>query len=98
MSQIVLISGVAGFLGRYTARYFSEQGWSVIGIDSIPQENAPISNLASYYSLKLQDGALGGLLQKHSPDACIHFAGSDSVPLSVTDLEDYPLRVYSRNT
>jgi len=81
----VLITGAAGFLGRYAAQHFSEQGWSVIGIDIAPPENAPLSSLAAYYSLKLPDKALSDLLRKHAPDACIHCAGRASVPQSVTD-------------
>jgi UDP-glucose 4-epimerase len=85
MTQIVLITGVAGFLGRYTSQHFSQKGWSVIGIDSVPPENAPVSNLAAYYRLDLPGKTLGDLLQRHSPDVCIHFAGRASVPLSVDD-------------
>ena len=85
MSQIVLITGVAGFLGRYTAQHFLDQGWSVIGIDSASPENAPSSILSVYYNLILPDVALVSLLKKHSPSACIHFAGRASVPLSVAD-------------
>lgn len=81
----LIITGAAGFLGRYAAQHFSEQGWSVIGIDCVPPENAPLSNLAAYYSLKLPDKAFGDLLRKYVPKACIHCAGRASVPLSVTD-------------
>ncbi|MFM6197624.1 MAG: NAD-dependent epimerase/dehydratase family protein, partial [Dolichospermum sp.] len=40
--KTALITGVTGFLGRYIARYFSEQGWDVIGIGTSPPENAPL--------------------------------------------------------
>ena len=40
MQKRVFITGVAGFIGRYNARYFAQQGWSVIGIDSSTPENA----------------------------------------------------------
>jgi UDP-glucose 4-epimerase len=83
--RTIVITGAAGFLGRYAAQHFSEQGWSVIGIDSVSPENAPLSNLDTYYSLKLPEKALGDLLRRHAPDACIHCAGRASVPLSVTD-------------
>ncbi|XGV94355.1 MAG: NAD-dependent epimerase/dehydratase family protein (plasmid) [Leptolyngbya sp. BL-A-14] len=36
MSNSLLITGVAGFIGRYVARYFIERDWSVIGIDNSP--------------------------------------------------------------
>ncbi len=84
-SQVVLITGVAGFVGRYIARHFSEQGWSVIGIDNSPPENAPVANLTAYLRLQLPDSALGDLLKNYSPQVCIHCAGRASVGLSVTD-------------
>ncbi len=35
MNKIVVITGVAGGIGKATAQIFSESGWHVIGIDSI---------------------------------------------------------------
>ncbi len=84
-SKSILVTGVAGFIGRYVARHFSEQGWSVIGIDNSPPENAPLANLSAYHRLRLPDAALNSLLQEHSPQACIHCAGRASVGLSLTD-------------
>lgn len=81
----VLVIGVAGFIGRYVARYFSEQKWSVIGIDSSPPENAPLANLEKYYRLSLPDPELLEILQEKSPDVCIHCAGRASVGQSMTD-------------
>jgi UDP-glucose 4-epimerase len=51
MSNSLLVTGVAGFIGRYVARYFIEQGWSVVGIDNSPPENAPLANLKAYHRL-----------------------------------------------
>jgi UDP-glucose 4-epimerase len=76
---------VAGFIGRYVARHFSEQDWSVIGIDNSTPENAPLANLLVYHRLQLPDVALNDLLQEHSPQVCIHCAGRASVGLSLTD-------------
>lgn len=84
-SKSVLVTGVAGFIGRYVARHFSEQGWSVFGIDNAPPENAPLSNLSAYHRLQLPDAALSTLLQQESPQVCIHCAGRASVGLSITD-------------
>ena len=81
----VLVTGVAGFIGRYVARHFSERGWSVFGIDNAPPENAPLSNLSAYHRLQLPDAALSSLLQQESPQVCIHCAGRASVGLSITD-------------
>jgi UDP-glucose 4-epimerase len=81
----LVVTGVSGFIGRYVARYFSEQGWFVIGIDNSAPENAPLANLSAYHQLHLPDAALNSLLQEHSPQVCIHCAGRASVSLSVTD-------------
>ena len=81
----VLVIGVAGFIGRYVARYFSKQGWSVVGIDNSSPENAPVSYMSVYHRVQLPDSALSGLLQEHSPQVCIHCAGRASVGLSITD-------------
>ena len=92
--KTVLITGVAGFIGRYVARHFSAQGWSVVGIDNAPPENAPTANLKAYQRLQMPDVALNSFLQAHQPDVCIHCAGRASVGLSMTD----PLADFYANT
>lgn len=81
----VLITGVAGFIGRYVARHFSDQGWLVIGIDNSPPENVPLANLSAYQRLQLPDPAINSLLYNNSPQVCIHCAGRASVGLSMTE-------------
>ncbi|NHC38037.1 NAD-dependent epimerase/dehydratase family protein [Scytonema millei] len=93
-SRAVLVTGAAGFIGRYVSRYFLRQGWTVIGIDTSSVKHASLLNLSAYYQIHLPDMALGDLLQKHSPQVCIHCAGSASVNLSVTD----PAKDFYANT
>jgi UDP-glucose 4-epimerase len=83
--RTALITGVAGFIGRYTARHFFERGYSVTGIDIRSPENAPTAFLTSYHQLNLPNPALETLLQQIQPEVCIHCAGRASVGLSVTD-------------
>lgn len=80
--KTALITGVAGFLGRYAARQFARDGWRVVGIDDVPPENAP--PLARFVRLNLP-ADLAPLLAAEQPSACIHCAGRASVPLSMTD-------------
>lgn len=87
MSSRLLVTGVQGFLGRYIARHFTEKGWSVVGVDNAPAENAPLSDLSHYYGLKLPDSRFGDVVKKHNPDLCVHCAGTASVGLSMTDPE-----------
>jgi UDP-glucose 4-epimerase len=90
----ILITGTAGFLGRYVAQHFSDLGWTIIGIDNVAPENAPLPLLSSYHSLKLPDAALNDIIRKHAPEVCIHCAGSASVGQSVAD----PVRDFYANT
>ena len=90
MSQTVLITGVAGFLGRSIARQFAAQGARLIGVDDVPQENAPIGNLSAFFRMRLPSSDFTGLLRTHRPDVLIHCAGRASVPLSLTEpAEDF---------
>jgi UDP-glucose 4-epimerase len=85
MNDLALITGVSGFIGRYVARHFADQGWQVIGIDNAASENAPLASLTAYYSLQLPSPDLDSILQKHQPNVCIHCAGRASVGLSMTN-------------
>ncbi len=81
----VLITGVAGFLGRYISRHFHRQGYRVIGTDNSPPENAPTANISSYHRMRLPDLEFGNVLQANQPDILIHCAGRAAVALSVDD-------------
>ena len=81
----VIITGVAGFLGRYIARQFASEKWSVIGIDHHANENAPLRSLHSYHAIRLPSTAFGALVKQVQPALCIHCAGRASVPQSVID-------------
>ena len=81
--KTVLITGVAGFLGRYAAREFLRSGWRVVGLDDVPPENAPRD--IEFHRMHLPDAALGALLASAQPDVCIHAAGRASVAFSMSE-------------
>lgn len=83
--KTVLVTGVAGFIGRYVSRFFSEQNMAVVGIDYAAPENAPLTNLSSYHRLKLPNLELNEILKDSNPQICIHCAGTASIGLSVID-------------
>jgi UDP-glucose 4-epimerase len=85
LDKTILITGVAGFIGRYVARHFHQAGWSVVGVDNSPPENAPLANMTLYHQMRLPDAQLGDLLQSLQPQVLIHCAGRAAVGLSVTD-------------
>ena len=82
-TETVLITGVAGFLGRYIARHFHRKGSIVIGTDNSTPENAPTENLSSYHQMRLPDPDFGQLLKTAQPTILIHCAGRAAVALSV---------------
>ncbi|MEW5868459.1 MAG: SDR family oxidoreductase [Chloroflexota bacterium] len=82
----VLITGSAGFLGRYISRHFTQSDWKVIGLDIIPEESVLLSGLHQYVRLNLPDTArLENVLRQCKPELCIHAAGRASVGLSVAN-------------
>lgn len=83
MSRPVLITGVAGFLGRYIARECLRAGWRVLGLDDVAPENAPHG--IEFIRMRLPDLALEQLLASAVPHACIHAAGRASVAMSLKD-------------
>ncbi len=85
MTNTVLITGVSGFLGRYIAREFYNQGWIVVGIDTLNIENSPIQNLANYYQIRLPSPDLEYIIKVHAPRHCIHCAGRSSVEFSIQE-------------
>lgn len=84
MKKTVLITGVAGFLGRYAARHFAQAGWSVVGVDVVAPENVALST-GNYHRVDLPSSRLGELIREIAPQACVHCAGRASVGLSMED-------------
>ena len=82
--KTVLVTGVAGFLGRYIARHFAKQNWRVLGFDEMPPENVQLAGV-EYHQAKLPDAALRTTLRESAPEVCVHCAGRASVGLSMEE-------------
>jgi GlcNAc-P-P-Und epimerase len=69
----VLVTGIAGLIGRWTAEALHREGDEVIGLDRLPLgEDIPC---AEHYRCDLLDGdAVRQALRKSKPDAVIHLA------------------------
>ncbi len=85
MTETVLLTGAAGFIGRAMARALRSEGKHVIGIDMAPPENAPTASLTRYVQMRLPDRDLEDVLTEHRPQSAIHCAGRASVGLSFDD-------------
>ncbi len=83
--KTVLLTGIAGFLGRHIARHFAQLGWRVVGVDALAPENVQLGGGVRYLRMKLPSAEFAALLAETTPEVCIHCAGRASVPLSMQD-------------
>ncbi len=81
----VMISGVAGFIGRNVADYYRQIGYETVGIDIVQQENAPLFSLNRYVRKDLERERLDSLLKACPPRVFVHCAGRASVDLSMVE-------------
>jgi UDP-glucose 4-epimerase len=81
----VLVTGAAGFLGRYIVNEFATPGASVLGVDIVSPEIAPRGEGISYQRLTLPGAEFDRVLADFMPDVFVHCAGRASVALSMED-------------
>jgi UDP-glucose 4-epimerase len=78
-----IVTGAAGFLGRYCSKELASQGYQVIGLDIVPFENFKEWGLSTYIQTECKTMALKDATKgSGAPEVIIHCAGSGSVPHS----------------
>lgn len=82
--KTALVTGAAGFLGRYVAAHFAENGWRVVGLDDAEAGDS-FGPGVTFHRLRLPDSRLGEILASAAPDVCVHCAGAASVGGSLVD-------------
>jgi UDP-glucose 4-epimerase len=102
ISETVLVTGAAGFIGSHTCVALSNAGYRVYGVDNFSNSN-PINvdilkrlcgTMFAFDVCDVRDGGqLRSMIRRARPDSAIHFAALKSVPESVRD----PLRYYDNN-
>lgn len=80
----VLVTGAAGFLGRYVVARFGES-WQVLAVDDAGPAEISFPRGVIYTRMRLPNPALASLVQETQPDVCVHCAGRASVPHSLQD-------------
>lgn len=83
MKRVVLITGVAGGIGRATARVFADAGWTVVGVDRRPEAddvgvdhfiNADIADIAEsqriFSEVALEHQRLDALVNNAAVQIC----------------------------
>ena len=96
MKKTVLVTGAAGFLGRYVAQEYKRQGFYVVGVGHGNPEKDITGNIEvdEWISSDVTVEVLRSL--PYSPDSLIHCAGSGSVGFSLQNpLEDFARTVSS---
>jgi UDP-glucose 4-epimerase len=80
---IVLVTGAAGFLGKYVTKVCIDSGYRVVGID---RNKCPeINPYFDYFQSSLEDADWSGILHKTQPKYVFHLAASASVGASIED-------------
>jgi nucleoside-diphosphate-sugar epimerase len=88
----VFITGAAGFIGGYLARYCADRGCRVLGVDLEPGDPPPG---AAFEFCDVRDAErLARLLQQFAPDRVFHLAAQSSPVVSVQQ----PWRTLEINT
>ena len=81
----ILITGGAGYVGGAVVDHLTEQGETVVVVDNLSR--TPDSGLPDgvpFYQADIGDrAAIAGIVQDHSIEACLHFAGLIAVGESV---------------
>ena len=95
MSETILVTGGAGYIGSHTVQQLVGRGESVVVLDNLSTGFRQAVQGVPLVTGDVGDAALvGRLLQEHGIRTVIHFAAHTIVPESVAD----PLKYYGNNT
>lgn len=88
-SQVVLVTGGAGFIGSHLVEFFLRQGWRVVVIDNLSSghfENLP-AHKVRFVRADVSRAETFKSIEGEKISLICHFAGNANVPLSVSDPE-----------
>lgn len=99
--QTALVTGSSGFIGSYICQRLLDEGWTVIGVDSMSdyydvslKERRQANLLQSGGFTTINDkietpGLMMSLFEKHQPDIVIHLAAQAGVRYSIENPRSY---------
>jgi len=92
----ILVTGGAGYIGSHTTLELLENGYEVVIVDNLSTGHMVLAPKgAEFETANVGDkAAMEKIIDKHNPEAVIHFAGSIQVEESVSN----PLKYYDNNT
>jgi UDP-glucose 4-epimerase len=91
----VLVTGAAGYAGRFVAHGLSDQGHDVIALDNLVEGSvAALPDRCVFVEADVRDTAMmEQMFSDHAPDAVVHLAGFTLIPPSLSD----PLGCFEMN-
>ena len=100
MSNKILITGGAGFIGVNSANKFAAQGWQVIVLDNLSRKGAKLNLdwLRQQHQFVFEDAdirdaeTVSSIIKQYRPDVLLHLAAQVAVTTSVTSpREDFDI-------
>ena len=85
LSKAVLVTGGAGYVGSHTCKLLAKNGFTPVTVDRHYREG--LVSFGPNYNIQLPQeiNRLDEIIKRHNITTCIHFAGSTSVPESVSN-------------
>ena len=85
---MILITGIAGHIGKRMARRFLEKGIDFMGIDCANNPDLPENR---FESMDIRDSSIGALIEKNGIDSVIHLAFCTKPKLDAPTRDDIDL-------
>ena len=84
-SKAVLVTGGAGYVGSHTCKLLAKNGYTPITVDRHYRENLKTYGPTHNIQLPQEMDRMDEIIKRYNITSCIHFAGSTSVPESVSN-------------
>jgi UDP-glucose 4-epimerase len=89
MTNLVMVTGAAGYIGGQTALMLKEQGYNVIGVDLKPQPELLQNVFSQYLQSDFSDQQVLTTIAQYRPQAIVHCAGTSLVGPSLSNPSYY---------
>jgi UDP-glucose-4-epimerase GalE len=85
VNKAVLVTGGAGYVGSHTCKLLAKNGYTPVTVDRHYRPNLKTYGPTHNLQLPQEMDRLDEIIKRYNITSCIHFAGSTSVPESVSN-------------